>query len=654
MNRLLHFLVLLMIFSLQSEAQNMDENNLIPRTELFNAVSFEKHALNPAGNLVFYAKSDNLNELGVWSVDGQETLQLKNETSDWWPTNQGLMAICNADSMPELWSWNFKQWHQIELPVKAKSLAIIQKSQHRNDNWILQLQGIEDEDSGLYAFNSGLESFQYLYPLQSLFDLRFDDNLNLVAGMARGSGNTNLLYVWSEYDEWEIIDEAPWDETQFLGGLRRFISVSDDGQFVYFTSNTDRDKYAVFEYDRSRGVQTLITESQIVDLIPFSYTPSFDGSPGAVVGLYAKTLREFLDAEIQSDFEFLTSKIEGDISFVTASEDNNIWLLRENSGGPENFFLFNRKSRRFDLIHNAYPELEKYEMAERYAFEVASFDGLKLPIHVYLPPGSDQDKDGIPDEPLPTILYVHGGPWVGIVHWNQYFHWRNFQLLANRGYAVINCEFRGASGYGKEFIDAANKEWGEAMTMDKKKIAEWAVEHGIAKNDKLGIWGWSYGGYAALAGLAFHPETYACGISMYGISDLVAFNELPFASVPLWMNRVGDPSIPQERKKLFEQSPINFVENIRSPVLLTIGSLDERVPQIQVDSMAEALYNAGADVQYFYYPQEVHDYLYSSSWISFWSIAEKFLARNLGGNFQMDGGDEASGELLWVFPESSK
>ena len=161
MNRLLHYLVLLMIFSLQSEAQNMDENNLIPRTELFNAVSFEKHALNPAGNLVFYAKSDNLNELGVWSVDGQETLQLKNETSDWWPTNQGLMAICNADSMPELWSWNFKQWHQIELPVKAKSLAIIQKSQHRNDNWILQLQGIEDEDSGLYAFNSGLESFQY-------------------------------------------------------------------------------------------------------------------------------------------------------------------------------------------------------------------------------------------------------------------------------------------------------------------------------------------------------------------------------------------------------------------------------------------------------------------------------------------------------------
>jgi dipeptidyl aminopeptidase/acylaminoacyl peptidase len=213
---------------------------------------------------------------------------------------------------------------------------------------------------------------------------------------------------------------------------------------------------------------------------------------------------------------------------------------------------------------------------------------------------------------------------------------------------VINCEFRGATGLGKEFTAKSNKTWGTDMTNDKADIAAWAVKNKIAKKDKVGIWGWSYGGYAAFAGLAFHPDVYACGISMYGISDIESFGKIGFANNDFWKTRVGDPFDDDEAKMLRDFSPINYIEKIKSPLLLTTGSKDERIPQLQMDSMASVLKNAGKDVIYFYYPEEVHDYRSSQSWMSFWAVGEQFLAGILGGRYEKKNNDIIESDMVVV------
>ncbi|MCB0644325.1 MAG: prolyl oligopeptidase family serine peptidase, partial [Phaeodactylibacter sp.] len=193
---------------------------------------------------------------------------------------------------------------------------------------------------------------------------------------------------------------------------------------------------------------------------------------------------------------------------------------------------------------------------------------------------------------------------------------------------------------------AGNKEWGGKMHFDLVDIADWAVDQGIADPDALGMWGWSYGGYATDAAMVYAPDMFQAGVSMYGPSDLEAFCKLPgIADSPLWINRVGNVNDDQEVQLLRQHSPINFVDRAEAPLLLTTGSKDERVPQEQVDRMAQAYHDAGKEVVYFYYPEEVHDYREPGSWISFWAIAEQFLALNLGGDYQEVGNDLEKGQF---------
>jgi len=282
--------------------------------------------------------------------------------------------------------------------------------------------------------------------------------------------------------------------------------------------------------------------------------------------------------------------------------------------------------------------LDAYTLSVRKPFIVKAQDGLELPSMIFLPPGSDQNNDGIPDQPLPTVLYVHGGAWIGYYQ-NTWFINRQLQLLANRGYAVINTEFRGASGYGQAFIEASSHKWSGKMHQDLVNIAKAAIARGVALPKKVGIFGWSYGGYATFAAMAFAPDVFACGISMYGLGDLEAAFRHPFTSGPYWQQRIGNPDVPEELTLIRRHSPINYIEQIKNPLLIIHGSLDERVPQSQSDNMAQALKAAGKAVIYCYYPEEGHDYAQPENWQSFWALGERFLQEHLGGRSEPAGVD---------------
>jgi dipeptidyl aminopeptidase/acylaminoacyl peptidase len=274
---------------------------------------------------------------------------------------------------------------------------------------------------------------------------------------------------------------------------------------------------------------------------------------------------------------------------------------------------------------------------------------MRLPIHLYLPAGMAR-PDGLPKVPLPTVIYVHGGPWVGVTHWNSWFHNRNFQLLANRGYAVINMEFRGTTGLGKQMLDAGNLQFGKGMHHDVVDVAEWAKKQGVAHPKRLGIWGWSYGGYAVNYALGAAPDLFACGVSMYGLGDLPAFCRLPLVqSDSLWNTRVGNPNTPDGLDLLELHSPMTYVKQVKSPILLTTGTLDQIVPQEQSDKFASALAANKKQVVYFFYPGEEHDYRQPESWVSFWAITEHFLHKHLGGRRELRKTDIESGKFEVMF-----
>jgi dipeptidyl aminopeptidase/acylaminoacyl peptidase len=270
---------------------------------------------------------------------------------------------------------------------------------------------------------------------------------------------------------------------------------------------------------------------------------------------------------------------------------------------------------------------------------VESRDGLNLVCYLSLPPGSDPDGDGRPSEPLPMVLYVHGGPWARD-QWglNPYHQW-----LANRGYAVLSVNYRGSTGFGKEFINAANGEWAGKMHDDLLDAVGWAIDEKIAIADKVAIAGGSYGGYATLVGLTFTPDVFACGVDIVGPSSLVTLLEnvpeywVPF--MPVFKSRLGDVETKAGRAELLKRSPLTRVDQIRRPLLIAQGANDPRVKQLESDQIVAAMTEHEIPVTYVLYPDEGHGFRRPENRKSFNAVAEAFLAEQLGGRFEPVGDD---------------
>lgn len=468
-------------------------------------------------------------------------------------------------------------------------------------------------------------------------DLRFrrfliDGDLRLRAGVLPPSRGGTLMRFdgqLPERDRWTSLASYTWDEGR--GSLA--LSVSDDGTTVYAVCGAGRDRSALLAYDLESGEATELAEHPLADWVPGGATIDPNtGAVRAVVAYFGRLRRHLLEPELARDFERLGTEIDGDVSFVASSRDDDTWLLRRMNGGPLVYYAYHRPSGRVTRLFDDQPSLRGKRLARRRTHAVATRDGLVLPIQVYLPPGSDADGDGVPEAPLPTVFYVHGGPWVGF-EWNSWFTNRSFQFLANRGYAVVRCEFRGAGGYGQRFIESSNHRWATAMHEDILDITEFTVEHGITDRDRMALWGWSFGGYRAFAALTHSPEHFACALSMYGLSDLLGFTQALYEQNPQtnWRTRVGDVATEEGRTLLREHSPLYFADRVTKPLYVTHGALDDRAPKSQSDVMVDALLELGKPVTYTVYPEEGHDYRAAASWISYWAIGEHFLAQHLGG-----------------------
>jgi dipeptidyl aminopeptidase/acylaminoacyl peptidase len=339
-------------------------------------------------------------------------------------------------------------------------------------------------------------------------------------------------------------------------------------------------------------------------------------------------LKEFADGEFQ-----ITGRTLDDTKWTVAYIEDD---------GPVRFFVYHRDREgdaRMEYLFSNRDDLDQYPLVKMHSPVIKSRDGLDLVCYLTLPPGTDLDGDGVPSQAVPLVLDVHGGPWAR----DSWGFNSSHQWLANRGYAVLSVNYRGSTGFGKEFVNASAQQWSRKMHDDLLDAVEWAVKQGIANEDKVAIMGGSYGGYATLVGLTFTPEVFACGVDIVGPSSLVTLLEnvppywAPF--MPVMKNLLGEVETEEGRQELLEMSPLTKVDRIQRPLLIGQGANDPRVTQLEADQIVEAMQAKSIPVTYVLYPDEGHGFARPENNMSFNAVTEAFLATHLGGRYEPIGDD---------------
>jgi dipeptidyl aminopeptidase/acylaminoacyl peptidase len=343
---------------------------------------------------------------------------------------------------------------------------------------------------------------------------------------------------------------------------------------------------------------------------------------------------QVLDPDYQDDFTYLAGQSRGDLAITSMSQTRQHWIAAyQYDDAPTEWFHYDRAARQVKRLFSATPAWEGLPFVAMEPVIIRTRDRLELVSYLSRP------RNASPAAPLAMVLLVHGGPWTRDV-WGLY---ADHQWLANRGYAVLSVNYRGSTGFGKAFVNAANLEWAGKMHEDLIDAVDWAIAQGIADPARVAIMGGSYGGYAALVGVTFTPEKFACAVDLVGISNLVTFlNTIPeywMTWKSLWKVRTGDYTTEAGLRFLEERSPLNRAERIVRPLLIGQGANDVRVKASESEQIVAAMQQHGIPVTYLYYPDEGHGLGRPENRRSFKAVVEAFLAAHLGGRCEPVGDD---------------
>jgi len=404
-----------------------------------------------------------------------------------------------------------------------------------------------------------------------------------------------------------------------------------DGKTLYWIDSRGRDTAALIAEDVASGNKRIVGESANADVSNAMANPK-TGEVEAYAVNYLRNEWTAIDAKIGADLAFLREQLAGDVNVTSRTNDDRLWTVAVDPvTSPPSVHLFDREQRKLSELYVSRPELVGAPLQKMHPLELKSRDGLTLPSYLTLPPGSDIDGDGRPASPVPMVLLVHGGPWARDSYgYNSYHQW-----LANRGYAVLSVNYRGSTGFGKSFVEAANLEWAGKMHDDLIDAVAWATEQGISQPEKVAIMGGSYGGYATLVGLTFTPTRFACGVDIVGPSNLETLLKTipPYwtAGIQQFHRRMGNPNTPEGLALLKERSPLYKAGNIVRPLLIGQGANDPRVNQAESDQIVAAMQQRNIPVTYVLFPDEGHGFARPDNNVAFNAVTENFLSACLGG-----------------------
>jgi dipeptidyl aminopeptidase/acylaminoacyl peptidase len=630
--------------------KSMDDVPLIPREVLFGNPQRAQARLSPDGKwLSFQAPVDGV--LNVWVAPAGDLSKAKAVTTEkvrpvpshsWAYDNKHILYIQdkNGDENFHLYATNVETGETRDLTPIEGVRAEIQEVSHKSPNEILV--GLNDRDQRLHdiwRINIQSGEKQLVQQNPGVAGYLTDDDYNV---------RLSINYTPTGGQIWQVPDgdgdSRKWKDFLEFGPEDAMTSgpagFDKTGQVLYFQDSRHRNTSGLFAMDLNTGDTKLVAEDPRTDVGGVLAHP-IEKNIQAVSFTYSRTEWKVLDEAIADDIEFLKNFQDGEFIVTSRTLDDKQWTVAYIlDDGPVKFYRYVREpNREMVFLFNNRDDLDDYPLVKMHDRVIKSRDGLSLVSYLSLPPGSDPDSDGVPSEPVPLVLDVHGGPWSrdgwGL---NPYHQW-----LTNRGYAVLSVNYRGSTGFGKEFINAANGEWSGKMHDDLIDAVNWAVDNKIAQRNKIAIMGGSYGGYATLVGLTYTPDVFACGVDIVGPSSLVTLLQnvpeywIPF--MPVMKVRVGDVDTEEGRAQLLKRSPLTLVDKIKKPLLIAQGANDPRVKQLEADQIVKAMTEKNIPVTYVLYPDEGHGFRRPENNKSFNAVTEAFLAEQLGGRFEPVGSD---------------
>jgi dipeptidyl aminopeptidase/acylaminoacyl peptidase len=433
------------------------------------------------------------------------------------------------------------------------------------------------------------------------------------------AGDYQLLVRDDEGSDFRVVAEFANED----GG--HAFAFTPDGARLWVGSARGSDLEHLVELDPADGSEREIDRDEEADLAG----PVISDLTGELLGaayLRDRTVMHALDPSFGADWEALRALHPGDPRITGQDADETAWIVVfDDDRDPGATFLYDRATGAAELLYRSRPWLDPETLAPMRPVTISSRD--RLPLRSYLTLPLDQ-----PPHDLPAVLVVHGGPWAR----DAWGYDPQAQLLANRGYAVLQVNYRGSVGFGKRFTHAAEREFAGKMHDDLIDGVEWLVAEGIADRSRIGIYGGSYGGYAALVGATFTPDVFAAAVSVVGPSSLVTLVRSfppywrPFLA-STWFRYVGDPEDPEQLADLEARSPLNRVDAIRAPLLVVQGANDPRVTKAESDQIVSALRARGVEVEYLVADDEGHGFVKPENRMEAYRAVERFFAKHLGG-----------------------
>jgi dipeptidyl aminopeptidase/acylaminoacyl peptidase len=618
---------------------------LIPREVLFGNPDKASPRLSHDGARLSYVAPVN-GVLNVWVGPADDPEAARPVTDDrsrgirfhfWAYTNQHVIYIqdVNGDENWHVYRVDLNTNETLDLTPIQGVQALVQEVSYKHPHEIIV--GLNDRDPRLHdLYRVSLDSGERRLIQQNtegFSSFVTDDEYNVRFALKMTPDGGSEAFRRTEAGGWELFTKVGMEDSLSTYPM----GFDKTRKVLYMYDSRGRNTSALTAINLDTGQETVLAEDPKADVGDVLIHPT-EKNIQAAGFTYERKRWRVLDDAVGRDLEYLSTIADGEIEIASRTLDDRHWMVvYVMDNGPVRYYRYDRDARRAEFLFTTRKALEGAPLAKMHPVVIKARDGLDMVCYYTLPP---QSGDGaIPNRRLPMVLFVHGGPWARDF-WGYDPH---HQWLANRGYAVLSVNYRGSTGFGKEFINAGNMEWGRKMHDDLIDAVQWAIAQGIADPRRIAIMGGSYGGYATLAGLTFTPDVFACGVDVVGPSNLVTLMETipPYWEpiVAVFTTRVGDHKTEEGRTFLMQRSPLTYVDRISKPLLIGQGANDPRVKQSESDQIVRAMQEKGIPVTYVLYPDEGHGFLRPENNLSFNAISEAFLAQHLGGRFEPIGED---------------
>jgi dipeptidyl aminopeptidase/acylaminoacyl peptidase len=623
----------------QALAADINNVPLIERTKLFGNPVKANGRISPDGKwLSWTAPRDGVLNIWVAPVDNPDAAKpLTNDRERpvrqyfWSPDSTQVLYIQDkgGDENFLLYGVDVASGKQVALtPFQKTRAEIVGISNKHKDHILVGLNNRDAKWHDVYSLNLATGKLTLVKRNDGYAGFIADDDLKLrIAIKSRDDGGSDYFRIANG-----SIEAKPFGSVGLEDSLTtQPAGFTADGKTLYWIDSRGRNTAALVAQDVATGGTTVIAESPKADISNILLNPTTLRAE-AYQAEYLKPEWSALDPTTGAALDWLKAKLNASPIVQARTDADDKWIVSADPVvEPSSVYLFDRKAVTLTKLYTGRPELVGAPLVPMWPVEIKSRDGLTLPSYLTLPANSDSNRDGKADAPVPMVLFVHGGPWSRDEYgYNSYAQW-----LANRGYAVLQVNYRASTGFGKDFITAGNLQWGRKMHDDLVDSVDWAVANGVTTPDKVAIMGGSYGGYATLAALTITPDKFVCGVDIVGPSNLFTLLQtIP----PYWESgkqqfyqRMGNPTTEEGRAVLKAASPLTYVDRIEKPLLIGQGANDPRVNKRESDQIVEAMKAKKIPVTYVLFPDEGHGFARPANNIAFNAVAENFLQPCLGG-----------------------